>query len=165
METITSLEQLTTVDAIRQCLEGTQNVAFSVKTTKQNRYRRVQKALVKHQYIRLNTADKGCVTRYLIKVTDYSRAQVKRLIQKCVKSGTITVKRAPGNGFQRACTDADIRLLASGMASPVVRYSRSCVNGLVNALARQPVSDWPISRSHICTTCVVPKRTRGSAAH
>ena len=32
-----SLEQLTTIDAIRQFLEGTQRVAFSVKANKQER--------------------------------------------------------------------------------------------------------------------------------
>ena len=43
-----SLEQLTTIDAIEQFLEGTQSVTFSVLTNKQERYRWVQKTLVKH---------------------------------------------------------------------------------------------------------------------
>ena len=53
-----SLEQLTTIDAIKQFLEGTQNVAFRVLTHKQERYRWVQKTLVNHQYMRLGKADK-----------------------------------------------------------------------------------------------------------
>ena len=48
MKTIMSLEQLTTIDAIEQFLEGTQSVTFSVLTNKQERYRWVQKTLVKH---------------------------------------------------------------------------------------------------------------------
>lgn len=108
-----SLEQLTTIDAIRQFLDGTQRVAFNVKTTKQERYRWVQKTLVKHQYMLLGKADKGVVSRYLIKVTGYSPAQIKRLIRQYVESGTVTVKQANRNGFKRAYTDADIRLLAS----------------------------------------------------
>lgn len=108
-----NLEQLTTIDAIRQFLDGTQEVAFTVKTNKLERYRWVQKALVKHRYMRLGKADKGVVTRYLMKVTGYSHAQIKRLIQQYVKTGTVTVKCARHNGFQRAYTDADIRLLAA----------------------------------------------------
>ena len=57
--------------------------------------------------------DKGVVTRYLMKVTGYSHAQIKRLIHQYVKTGTVTVKTAHRNGFQRTYTDADIRLLAS----------------------------------------------------
>jgi hypothetical protein len=49
MKTIMSLEQLTTIDAIRQFLEGAQTVAFSVATCRQERYRGGQKTLVKHR--------------------------------------------------------------------------------------------------------------------
>lgn len=107
-----SLEQLTTLDAVQQFLEGTQAVAFSVATSKQERYRWVQKTLVKHGYLLLGKADKGLITRYLMKVTGYSLAQIKRLIQQYVKNGTVTIKPARRNGFKRAYTDADIRLLA-----------------------------------------------------
>ncbi|MFT4670787.1 MAG: hypothetical protein ACI945_000119 [Pseudohongiellaceae bacterium] len=51
MKTIMSLEQLITIDAIGQFLEGTQAVAFNVATNKHERYRWVQKTLVKHRYI------------------------------------------------------------------------------------------------------------------
>ncbi len=107
------LEQLNTLEAIRQFLEGTQAVAFSVATHKQERYRWVQRTLVKHQYIHLGKADKGTITRYLMKVTGYSLAQTKRLIQKYIKTGAVTVKVARGNGFKGIYTSADIRLLAS----------------------------------------------------
>jgi len=107
------LEQLTTLGAISQFLEGTQAVAFSVATSKQERYRWVQRTLVKHRYISLGKVDKGIITRYLIKVTGYSLAQTKRLIRQYVQSGTVSVKLAQHNGFKRAYSDADIRLLAS----------------------------------------------------
>ena len=108
-----SLDQLTTIEAIQQFLDGTQAVAFGIATDKQERYRWVQKTLVKHQYILLNKADKGVITRYLIKVTGYSLAQTKRLIRQYVQTGEVTVKLARNNGFKRTYTDADIRLLAS----------------------------------------------------
>ena len=113
MHTIMSLDQLTTIEAIQQFLDGTQAVAFGIATNKQERYRWVQKTLVKHQYILLNKADKGVITRYLIKVTGYSLAQTKRLIRQYVQTGEVSVKFARNNGFKRAYTDADIRLLAS----------------------------------------------------
>lgn len=107
-----SLEQLNTLEAIQQFLEGTQAVAFAVATDKRERYRWVQKTLVKHQYLLLGKVDKGTVTRYLRKVTGYSPAQIKRLIRQYVKTGTVLLKPARRNGFKRAYTDADVRLLA-----------------------------------------------------
>ena len=106
------LQQLTTIFAIRQFLDGTQAVAFSVATTKKERYHWVRTTLVKHRYLTLGKADKGTVTCYLMKVTGYSRAQIKRLIRQYVKTGSITVKSAHKNGFKRTYSEADIRLLA-----------------------------------------------------
>jgi len=62
--------------------------------------------------MRLNKLDKGLITRYLMKVTGYSRSQIKRLIQQYVNTGSVTVKTVYNNGFQRRYTEADIRLLA-----------------------------------------------------
>ncbi len=107
-----SLEQLTTIGAIKQFLEGTQAVAFSIATHKKERYSWVQSTLVKHRYIQLSKAHKGTITRYLMKVTGYSLAQTKRLIQQYVKTGTVSVKTARFNGFKRSYTKADICLLA-----------------------------------------------------
>lgn len=106
------LEQLNSLDDIRHFLEGTQCVAFNVATTKEARYRWVQKTLVKHRYMSLSKADKGTITRYLMKVTHYSLAQTKRLIQQYIQTGEVKVKLACRNGFQTTYTSADIRLLA-----------------------------------------------------
>ena len=108
-----SLEQLTTIDAIREFLDGTQAVAFGVAASKEERYRWVRKTLVKLRYYQLGTADTGVVTRYLMKVTGYSLAQVKRLIKQYRQTGTVTVKTARRNGFKRRYSAADIRLLAT----------------------------------------------------
>ncbi len=53
-----SLEQLTTIDAINQFLDGTQAVAFNVAVNKKERYHWVQKTLVKLQYWQLGKAHK-----------------------------------------------------------------------------------------------------------
>ncbi|MFT5691678.1 MAG: transposase InsO family protein [Oceanicoccus sp.] len=113
MKTIMKLEQLDSLEAVGRFLEGTQDVAFNVATSKQERYRWIQKTLVKYRYMLLGKIDKGIITRYLMKVTGYSQAQAKRLIQQYVQTGTVRVRLAQRNGFKRAYTDADIRLLAS----------------------------------------------------
>ncbi len=106
------LEQLNTMDEVRHFLDGTQAVAFGVAANKQERYRWVQKALVKHRYILLGKLNKGLITRYLMKVTSYSHAQIKRLICQYIKTGKVTLKLARSNGFKPTYTDADVRLLA-----------------------------------------------------
>ena len=107
-----NLEQLNTIDDVRHFLDGTQAVAFNVATNKQERYLWVQKVLVKHRYILLGKLDKGLITRYLMKVTGYSRAQMKRLISQYVKAGKVTLKLSRSNGFKSTHTAADVRLLA-----------------------------------------------------
>ncbi|MFT5118155.1 MAG: hypothetical protein ACI9NY_001693 [Kiritimatiellia bacterium] len=112
MKMIMSLEQLNSIDDVRGFLEGTQAVIFGVAATKKERYRWVQKALVKHRYMLLNKAGKGLMTRYLMKVTSYSHVQTKRLIRQYVNTGKVTVRFARGNGFKPTYTSADVRLLA-----------------------------------------------------
>ena len=107
-----NLEQLNTIDDVRHFLDGTQAVAFNVATNKQERYLWVQKVLVKHRYILLGKLDKGLITRYLMKVTGYSRAQMKRLISQYAKASKVTLKLSRSNGFKLIYTAADVRLLA-----------------------------------------------------
>ncbi len=106
------LNQLTSIEAVRQFLEGAQAVAFCVANDKQERYQWIQNTLVAFRYSSLGKADKGLLTRYLMKVTNYSHAQIKRLIQQYIKKGRLTVKVARRNGFKLKYAKADIRLLA-----------------------------------------------------
>jgi exosome complex RNA-binding protein Rrp4 len=92
MKTIMKLEQLNSIEDIRRFLNGTDIVSFNVVTTKQERYQWIHKALKKHQYRKLSKLDKGTVAQYLMKVTGYSRSQIKRLIQQFVKTSDIKVK-------------------------------------------------------------------------
>ncbi len=108
-----SLEQLTTIAAIKQFLEATQAVAFGLLTSKKERYSWIQKTLVKHQYLLLGKADKGAMTQYLMKVTGYSLAVAKRLIHQYANTGSVKLKVTRGNGFKRTYSEADVRLLAN----------------------------------------------------
>ena len=80
MNTIMKLDDLRSIDQLRDFLEGTQEVAFAVLTGKDERYRWMQQTLIKFHYRRLSKADKGIVFRYLMKISGYSRQQVSRLI-------------------------------------------------------------------------------------
>ena len=96
---IMKLEQLNSIEDIKWFINGTDIVAFNVVTTKKERYQWVHKALKKHRYRKLSKLNKGTVTQYLIKVTDYSRSQIKRLIQQFGKTSDIKIKVARRNGF------------------------------------------------------------------
>lgn len=81
MRAIMKIENLDTIEALEEFLLGNQLVAFSVLGNKTERYRFIRKTLVKFDYITLPRKDKGIVIRYLIKMTEYSRQQLTRLIK------------------------------------------------------------------------------------
>lgn len=112
MRTIMKIENLDTIEALEEFLLGNQLVAFSVLGNKMERYRFIRKTLVKFDYITLPRKDKGIVIRYLIKMTEYSRQQLTRLIKQYTKTGKINWTPCRSNGFTKKYTDNDIVLLA-----------------------------------------------------
>ena len=64
-------------------------------------------------YRDLNKVDKGIVMRYLMKVSGYSPAQLKRLIKQYRDTGHLRPQQRTVAGFTRRYTDVDIRLLAA----------------------------------------------------
>ena len=104
---------LTGIDQVRAFLAGTQRVAFEVASDKRGRYDWLRRTLVKFDYLGCNKADKGTLMRYLMKVSGYSRAQVKRLIKQYRETGGLTPRQCTSRGFARRYTKADIRLLAA----------------------------------------------------
>ncbi|MBL4783769.1 MAG: hypothetical protein JKX92_16180 [Porticoccaceae bacterium] len=56
--------------------------------------------------------DKGTVIRYLLKMTDYSRQQLTRLIKQYTNTGKINWTPCRRNGFAKKYTNNDIALLA-----------------------------------------------------
>ena len=81
------LDDLWSIDQLRDFLEGAQEVAFAVLTGKDERYRWMQQTLIKFGYRRLSKADQGIVIRYLMKMSGYARQQVTRLIGQYIHSG------------------------------------------------------------------------------
>jgi len=112
MKTIMTTKNLNTIEALELFLQGNQLVAFSVLGKKTERYIFIRKTLVKFRYITLSKKEKGVVIRYLIKLTDYSRQQITRLIRQYIKTGKICWTPSRSNGFDTKYDKKDIKLLA-----------------------------------------------------
>ena len=104
---------LTSIDQVNAFLSGTQRVAFEVAGDKRSRYDWVRRTLVKFNYLGCGKADRGVLISYLMKVSGYSRAQVKRLIKQYRDTGRLTPRQRTVRGFVRRYSKADIRLLAA----------------------------------------------------
>ena len=107
-----NIDNLTTVEDLDDFLQGNQAVAFSVLGDKTQRYQFTQKTLVKFTYLTCSKRDKGLITRFLMKMTGYSRQQVTRLIGKYKRTGRIEWRPCGDNGFSKRYTNEDVRLLA-----------------------------------------------------
>lgn len=112
MRTIMKIDNLNTIEALDEFLQGNRQVAFSVLGSKSERYEFIRKTLIKFSYTMLPKKDKGIVIRYLLKMTDYSRQQLTRLIKQYTKTGRINWTPCRSNGFVKKYTDKDIILLA-----------------------------------------------------
>ena len=105
-------DNLTTTESLNEFIQGNQAIAFRVLGDKAERYQFIQKMLVKFRYITRSKSDKGIITRFLMKVTGYSRQQLTRLIGQYKNSGCIEWRPCRRHGFTRQYSDKDVRLLA-----------------------------------------------------
>lgn len=105
------LESLT-IEQIALFLEGSQPIAFSVATTKDERYKFVDGVLKRYGYARLKRAEKGIVIQFLEKISGYSRQQLTRMVKRYVDEGTVKRYQKTIRGFNRIYLPEDIRLLA-----------------------------------------------------
>ena len=105
--------RLNSVAQLRAFLEGTLEVKFHPIHDDVERYGFITAVLGRFAYGRLIRADKGVLMRYLARVTEYSRAQLKRLVSRHLKGEPLAKRyRAPAEGFARKFTAADVKLLA-----------------------------------------------------
>jgi transposase InsO family protein len=112
MKTLMKLEELITIAQLTDFLSGTQAVAFSVLGSKDECYRFLQTGLARWGYVTLPRSDKGIVTRYLMKISGYSRQQLTRLIARYRDTGRLQRQQRTVAGFRKKYSDVDIRLLA-----------------------------------------------------
>lgn len=106
------LEELKTIEQLRQFLDGTQSVIFQISSTKKEKYNWIRHELVRFDYPQLGKSAKGVVIRYLMKVSGYSRQQLTRLIARYRETGYIKHYYANVPAFQCKYTKEDTRLLA-----------------------------------------------------
>ena len=113
MQAIMKLDDLTTIQQLSDFLAGTQPVAFSISGSKDDRYRWIQRELVRFRYLTLSRADKGVVMRYLGRVSGYSRQQLTRLVAQYRGTGQLRRSQRTTAGFARRYSEQDTRLLAA----------------------------------------------------
>ncbi len=106
-----NIENLTTIEDLEHFVQGNQAVAFTILGDKHQRYQFIQRTLIKFGYITLKKSDKGIVSRYLQKVTGYSRQQLTRLIRQYKDTGSIKWRPCRSNGFTTIYDKKDIKLL------------------------------------------------------
>ena len=107
-----NIDNLTRIEHLEAFLQGNQQIAYSVPGDKTQRYQLIQKVLIKFRYVSCSKKDKGVISRFLVKLTGYSRQQLVRLIRQYRKTGYVRHRPARGNGFNQRYSQRDIRLLA-----------------------------------------------------
>lgn len=108
--------QLRTIEQIEQFLAASAKVAFAAHGGDMERYAHISRVLKRFDYPRRNKHERGVLLRYLQHTSDYSRAQVTRLVARWHSNrlaSTPLAKRyqAPAAPFARKYTAADIALL------------------------------------------------------
>jgi hypothetical protein len=101
MKTIMTIKNVSTIEELELFLQGKQLVTFSVLVNKTERYNVIQKALIKFRYMTRSKKDKGMSIRYLIKMTEYSRQKITRLIKQYTQIDQIRWTPSLNNGFDK----------------------------------------------------------------
>ena len=114
MKTLMNENDLFGLDQVAQFLDGTQalTLTFTVLSDKDNRYKWIQRTLIRFKYESLKRQDKGLIMRYLIKISGYSRQQLTRLITQYRNGGRLVRRQRTTHGFRRRYTNDDIQLIA-----------------------------------------------------
>ena len=106
------IDNLKTIEEMELFLSGSQAIAFTVASSKDERYRFIEGLLKRFRYTQLKRRDKGVVIQFLMKVSGYSRQQLARMIQRYNEKGVLKRYQKTVNGFEQYYTDVDIQLLA-----------------------------------------------------
>ena len=105
-------KDLVSLDQVAHFLDGTQAVAFTVLSDKNDRYKWIQRTLIRFNYGALKRSEKGLIMQYLIKISGYSRQQLTRLIRQYCNGGKLVRRQRTTHGFSRRYTNQDIQLIA-----------------------------------------------------
>ena len=108
--------KLCTIEQIEQFLSGCTQIEFTQSGDDNERYEHISRVLKRFDYPRQTKRSKGLLLKYLQVTSDYSRAQVTRLVKQWqtnrLASYPLTKRyRAPEAPFTRKYTAVDIALL------------------------------------------------------
>jgi len=111
MQMIMKLNKVKKIAELSSFLDGSQSIAFSISSNKQERYQTISSLLNRFNYKHLPRKDKGIVIQFLLKITGYSRQQLERLIARYKSEGVLIPRQKTVSGFEQKYTAADINLL------------------------------------------------------
>ena len=112
--------RLRTIEQVQEFLRATSEVAFTAPSTggaADNRlYEHISRVLARFDYPQCSKHDRGVVLAYLRRTSDYSRAQLTRLVSRWAANRVAQEPlrkryRAPAAPFARKYTAADVELL------------------------------------------------------
>ncbi|MCK5609145.1 hypothetical protein KAR91_45140 [Candidatus Pacearchaeota archaeon] len=102
---------LISINDVKRFLKSSHQVQFG-KKYKTEAYQWIAQTLVKFGYISLNKRQKGVIKQYIAKMTQYSRAQITRLISQYIETGHVLQTDYQRNRFTKIYSNADIKMLA-----------------------------------------------------
>lgn len=103
--------ELLELKEVREFVNASTTIRFSPANQAES-YKWIAGTLKRFNYFKLSKKDKNAVRAYIKKITEYSRAQLNRLIQQYRKKRWIGIKCRVRNCFTKRYTVADILLLA-----------------------------------------------------
>lgn len=101
---------IVSIAQIREFLKLSNSVKFEGVTIKE-KYEWVDKVLTRFGYARLKKKERGCVRKYIMKMTGFSKSQLTRLILKKAEVGKVSPSSRKRHTFPVTYTAADIARL------------------------------------------------------
>ena len=150
------------LDQVRAFLDGAKPVEVQ-PLERSARYEFVAQTLGRFGYWQLGKADKGVVRRFAGKVSEWSRAQLTRLIAQHRSTGRIGDRRGhPGATLVRTSACSPRSMPCTGPCPG--RPSASCANAHTPCSTTRALSDLRGSPTDTCTTFAVRSPTNAGAA-
>lgn len=103
---------MNTIKDLRVFLNATQKGIIFQHQNRSEAYRWIQGILIKFRYLSLSKFEKSIIKQYIMQMTQYSRAQITRLLNLYKHTGYIKEADYQRHGFPTVYNDEDLRLLA-----------------------------------------------------
>lgn len=111
MKIIMTNARVFSIPELKKLITASDGIAFEAKNRKDS-YAWIASVLKQYHYRKLGKYERGIVINYIMKITGYSRRQIKRLIGQWLKKSELQVKPYIHNKFNGKYTRQDTLLLA-----------------------------------------------------